>query len=203
MEPPSEERKAGPDETRPNFDELDDPADIVRTGRTRDEIYSTVLQLHEPATVSEIAERSGVGPDATREYLRWFDDMGVARKVSDNPAQYIVNREYLHWRRANRLSETYREVDLVTQLHDVLEEIDAYRQKYEADSPEGIVVTEAAADREESLEEVWQEISDWETAIKRRDTLELALQMRRQRESSRIDFTWSRGEVDDELQVDM
>jgi len=101
MKLPSEERKADSTVKPPDFSTLDEPNDIVQTGRTRDQIYTTVLQLNEPATVAEIAERAGPGVDATREYVRWFADLGLVSQTQDQPERYVVNRAYLHWRRAN------------------------------------------------------------------------------------------------------
>lgn len=182
MEPPADERKADSDTEPPDFEELDEPAEVVRRGRTRDRIYTTVLQLDEPTTVSDIADRADSGPDAAREYLRWFADMGVVRQTAESPEQYVVNRPYLHWRRANRLCEEYDETELVSRLQDVVAELDSYRERYDEESPVSIVVSEAATVRDVPIEDVWQDITAWESARGRRDVLELALQMCRQKE---------------------
>ena len=104
MDPAPEERTASQAEERPVFDGLEPPEKLLRSGRTRDQIYTTLLQLHYPATFSDIADRSDCRPDAAREYLQWFVDMGLARQTGDTPATYVVNAEYLHWRRAHLLS---------------------------------------------------------------------------------------------------
>lgn len=179
VELPSDDRKAEDGAEPPDFDALDDPADIVRGGRTRDQIYTTVLQVTEPATVAEIAERAGPGPDATREYLRWFADIGLVRRTDATPERYVVNRAFLRWRRAHRLSEAYDEPELVGRLQDVIEEIDTYRETYDAESPSEIVVASVADRRNEPVADVWREVSAWETARERRHVLELALHMRR------------------------
>lgn len=179
MQQPSDGRQADGDAERPDFGSLDDPADVVRRGHSRDQIYTTVLQLREPATVAEIADRAGPGPDATREYLRWFADMELVRQTGTNPAEYVLNRSFLFWRRANRLCEEYRESELVRRLQDVIEEIDDYREQYETETPADIIIADTAERRGESVTDIWDDIAMWETAIERRDVLNLALQMRR------------------------
>lgn len=197
MEPVSDERTASQAEERPAFDELEPPEKLLRSGRTRDQIYTTLLQLHDPATVSEIADRSDCGPDAAREYLQWFADMGLARRSGDTPATYVVNAEYLHWRRANRLSQTAHAEELVTRLQDVLDGLAEYRERYDADSPGAVTIPDAAARRAESLDVVWQDLSNWRTELQRRDTLELALDMRRGRSPGHSQFTsWPDGDLD-------
>jgi predicted transcriptional regulator len=180
MDPPSEDRTADPESEKPDFTALDDPSDVVRTGRTRDQIYTTVLQLDEPTTVADIAERAGPGVDATREYLRWFADMGLVSRTQDTPERYVVNREYLRWRRADRLRKEYDETELVDQLQDVTAELEQYRERFDAGRPDDIVIRDYAADHGEDVAAVWNAICMWETARERRDVISSALEMRRQ-----------------------
>jgi hypothetical protein len=179
MESPDPERKAGADTERPDFDRLTPPDELVRRGKTRDRIYTTVLQLFDPAPVAEVAERSDADSGTTREYLRWFADLGVIRRVGADPERYVANREYLQWRRANKLSEEYRESELVRRLQDVTEEIEDYRGEFDAETARNVDITETADAREDAVADVWDKISDWETAEQRRETLQLALRIRR------------------------
>ncbi len=179
MEDAPQEYRADADAERPDFAVLADPADVVRDGHTRDKIYTTVLQLTEAAPVSEIADRAGTGPDAARQYVRWFADMGLVRKTGDNPEQYIRNPAYLRWRRANRLAEEYRPSELVRRLQDVTEEIEGYREAFDAHAAGDVVIGDVAAKRDGDVADAWQEVSAWETAERRRDILEEALRIRR------------------------
>lgn len=179
MQNPPEKYRADANAERPDFDTLDDPAAVVRQGHTRDKIYTTVLQLTEPATVADIADRSEVGSDATRQYLRWFEDMGLVHQVSDHPEKYVRNQDYLRWRRANQLAKNYRVSALVDRLQTVTEDIETYRSKYECQSPADVVIAEVATDRDTDIADVWQDVSAWETAETRRTVLEKALRMRR------------------------
>lgn len=180
MKPPREDRKADPDAAIPDFDALAEPADVVRAGQTYDRIYTTVLQLNEPTPVAEIADRSDCSPDAARKYLQRFEDIGIVYQVSEDPRQYVVDRDYLRWRRANRLSKEYREPELVQRLQDVTDEIQSYRERYDAQSPSEITISEVADRSDRTVADVWKEVSAWETAERRRNILEDALEKRRQ-----------------------
>lgn len=180
MEPPPEDNKASTEGDSPHFSALDEPRDTVRTDRTRDQIYTTVLQLNEPATVAEIAERAGPGVDATREYVRWFADLGLVSGTQGNPERYIVNREYLRWRRADRLRKEYGEAEIVGQLQDVTEELEQYRDLFDAANPADIVIREYADEYGKDVVVVWNDVCAWETAQDRREVISSALEMRRQ-----------------------
>lgn len=180
MEPPAEDKKASTEATPPDFSALDEPCEIVRTGKTREQIYTTVLQLDEPATVAEIAERADPGVDATREYLRWFADMGLVSRTQKTPEQYVVNREYLCWRRADRLRKEYSEAELVGQLQAVTEEIEQYRKLFDATTPDEIVLQAYADEHGTDVAVVWEDLCTWETASEQQAVISRALEMRRQ-----------------------
>ncbi len=75
----------------PEFESLTPPEDIVRGGRTRDDFFDDVLGLGSPATACEVAELAGRGVAAAREYLEWFDQLGIATQVTESPATYQRN----------------------------------------------------------------------------------------------------------------
>jgi hypothetical protein len=176
MKTPADHQTAGPDEEPPDFDALAEPADVLWGGKTRDRVYATVLQLDEPAKVARIADRSDVGPDAAREYLQWFADIGLVVKVDDQPARYRVNREYLLWRRANRLSQAHSLQELVDRASAILDEIADYEDEYGVDSP-SVSVFELAADHDRPVEDVWEDIARWKGLERRFQLLGWAHQM--------------------------
>lgn len=100
----------------PDFDELTPPDELVRGERTRDDFFDAVLQLDTPATVEEVAERAGHGPDAAREYLGWFERLGIVTRVTESPATYQLNRAYMTWRRVQRVQNAYDDDELVDLL---------------------------------------------------------------------------------------
>lgn len=123
MEEPRSELKADADERAeaPDFDALAPPEALVRGDRTRDDFFDAVLALGEPTTASDVAERAGHGVDVAREYLDWFERMGMVTQVTDSPATYERNQEYLNWRRVQTLRNEYAPEELLELLKSEVE----------------------------------------------------------------------------------
>lgn len=169
--------KADAEERALDFDVLTSPDELVRGERTRDDFLDAALALDTPATVDEVADRAGHGPDAAREYLRWFERMGIVTKVTDSPATYKRNQEYLQWRWAHRLREQYSVDELLEFLQEETEQDQSYMDDFDADSPEAVSISEYANDVGRSIEDVWEDISLWKTTRRRITLLERALTM--------------------------
>jgi hypothetical protein len=178
MEDPSPELKAGADERRdaPDFDDLVPPAELVSGDRTRDDFFDAVLGLDSPATASEVAELAGHGVDATREYLAWFERMGIVTQVTDSPATYERNQEYLNWRRVQQLRDQYDDDELLDFLDDAARRDESFAETFGVGSPDAVAITAHAADIDRSVEAVWQDVSAWKTTRRRISLLERALQ---------------------------
>lgn len=176
--PPEDVRRATQDEERPNFDEWESPEDVVSGNRTRDDFLDVALQLREPTPIGEIAERAGRGEDAAREYMEFFDTIGIVRKVTDRPVSYRVNRNYLRWRRVDKLRNEYTESELIDRLTRIDDTIEAYRDQFDAESPANVSLTRRADENGRETEAIWQDLSDWKSAETRRALLEAALQTR-------------------------
>ena len=177
MEEPSPEIKANSEENRdpPDFDSLTDPKDLVRGKRTRDDFFDAVLGLDEPATASEVADLAGRGVDAAREYLEWFEQLGIVTQVTDSPATYRRNQEYLNWRRIQRLREEYSDDELLTFLKEETERSDSLSKRFEVASPESVSITAHAFETGQSIENVWEDVSTWKATRRRITLLERAL----------------------------
>jgi len=177
MREPCPERTADSSERGavPDFDELTPPNELVRGERTRDDFFDTVLQLDTPATVEEVAELAGHGPDAAREYLGWFERLGIVTRVTESPATYELNRAYLVWRRVQRVQNTYDDDELVDLLGAETEREQAYAERFGAESPGTVSLTEYATETDRSIEETWEALSAWKTARRRIRILERAV----------------------------
>jgi len=118
MEEPHEELKADADERAeaPDFEALTSPEELVRGDRTRDDFFDAVLALDSPATVNDVAELAGHGVDSAREYLEWFERMGIVTQATESPATYERNQEYLNWRRVQKLRQEYATEELLDLL---------------------------------------------------------------------------------------
>lgn len=178
MEDPRPELKADADERRdaPNFDDLVPPEELVSGGRTRDDFFDAVLGLDSPATAGEVADLAGHGVDAAREYLEWFEGMGIVTQVTDSPATYERNQEYLNWRRVQMLQNQYDDDELLTFLEDATDRDESFAEAFDVESPDTVAIAAHAADTDRSVEAVWREVSAWKTTRRRITLLERALQ---------------------------
>lgn len=177
MKEPHSELRADADERSdaPDFDVLTPPDDLVRGNRTRDDFFDAVLGLDTPATASEVAELAGHGVDAAREYLAWFERMGIVTQPTESPATYQRNQEYLNWRRVQGLREEHTTEELLNFLKGESERIDEFKDEFNANSPEEVSITSYADAADQSIEEVWRRLSTWQTAHRRVRLLERAL----------------------------
>lgn len=187
MEEPREELRADADERgdAPDFDAFADPTALVRGERTRDDFLDAVLGLAEPATVSEVAERAGHGVDAAREYLEWFEEMGIVTRVADSPTAYQRNQSYLNWRRVQTLREEYTTEELLGFLATETDRIDEFADEYGVSSPDSVSVSEEAVEDDRSVESVWNDLSEWRTAQRHVTLLERALSSERDETADR------------------
>lgn len=174
--PPDDIREAAADEEPPDFGQWDNPGDLVSGDRTRDDFLDVALQLREPTSISEIADRAERGQDAAREYMEFFESIGIVRKYTGRPTRYETNRNYLRWRRVERLRNEYTEselIDILTEMDDIVE---TYRDRFGASSPTEVGLTDHADATGRTTEAVWNDLNDWKTAELRRALLEAALQ---------------------------
>jgi len=178
MEDPRPEQKADADERRdpPDFDDLAPPEELVSGDRTRDDFFDAVLGLDSPATAGEIADFAGHGVDAAREYLEWFERMGIVTQVTTSPVTYERNQEYLNWRRVQQLRNQYDDEELLSFLEDAVERDESFAEKFDVESPDTVAITAYATDTDRSVEAVWREVSAWKTTRRRISLLERALQ---------------------------
>ncbi|GAB7091819.1 winged helix-turn-helix domain-containing protein [Halorubrum luteum] len=177
MEEPSAEirQDSEKEDIRPDFGALTSPEEAVRGDRTRDDFFDAVLGLDEPATASEVAELAGRGVDAAREYLEWFERLGIVTQVTETPATYRRNQEYLNWRRVQRLQKEYSSDELVTFLKTETEREEIYSERFDAESPEAVSITATASATSQSVQDVWEDVSAWKTTRRRITLLERAL----------------------------
>ncbi|MCU4801759.1 hypothetical protein OB920_15370 [Halobacteria archaeon HArc-gm2] len=166
------DRMPGEDEEPPDFDTWESPEELLKGGPTRERLLDIVMQLREPTKVSEIAERADCDTETARDYLGWFREMGMVREISGRPVRYERNDSYLRWRRVERIRERYSETEIVERLKDTLDTADAYRERFDAESPGEVSLVDAG--REAAVEDVWEAISDWKTVEERAALLDAA-----------------------------
>lgn len=158
------------DESPPDLDELESPKSLLRGGPIRERLLDIVVGLRTPTKVSTIADLAECDAETAREYLEWFDDMGMVHRQDGRPVRYERNDAYFQWRRINRMREEYAEQEIVEALADALEQIDDYRSQFDAEHPDDVSLVEATQEQNLSTETAWEALSEWES-LERRATL--------------------------------
>lgn len=138
-------------------------------------VYRVALQLHEPAGVSEIAERASCAPDTARRHLKRYAEIGVISSVSETPLTYERNESYFEWRLRNRL-ETLSSSELREKLSELTGREREFRDRFETESPGDVDALEHGGF--DDMEVVWRELSEWRTVRQRIRRLEAVRQRR-------------------------
>lgn len=162
------------EESPPSLDEFEPPESLLKGGPIRERLFDVVVGLRGPTKVSTIAERADCDTETAREYLRWFDEMGMVRRHDGRPIQYERNDAYFRWRRIDRIRSEYTDRELIETLTDVLEELEAYRSQFGVDHPEEVSLVEATREQDLSTEAAWRALSEWETRERQAALLDAA-----------------------------
>jgi len=160
------------DEQPPDFDDLESPDSLFEDKPIRERLLDVVTGLRTPRKVSVIADRADCDAVTTREYLKWFDEMGLVHRHDGRPVQYERNDAYFQWRRIDRICEEYSEQEIVEALSDAIDQIDAYRDQFGADHPDEVSLVDAS--QAMATEDAWEALSEWKTLERRAALLDAA-----------------------------
>lgn len=163
---------------------MTDDMDAVRTERqqwdegksTRDRVYETAIQLYEPLSVEDIAERAACSPGAARDHLSWFADRGIVEVIDGRPKRYKRNHSYFDWKQMDEFRQTYTRAELQDVLEELVSEEETYREKYGETVPRDVDALEQTDHT--GIHEVWEDITHWKTVHRRIRLIERARQER-------------------------
>ncbi|TKX51740.1 hypothetical protein EXE42_18105, partial [Halorubrum sp. SP3] len=71
------------------------------------------------------------GTETARDYLEWFDEMGMVHRHTGRPVRYERNDSYFQWRRIDQIREEYSEQEIVDALDDTITQIEDYRAQFD------------------------------------------------------------------------
>lgn len=153
--------------------------DPFTTDDVEQRIYGTVLQTREPTAASTIADAVECDPKTARKYLDWFERLGIVTKHNGRPATYERNDAYFEWRRINQLAADHSVVGLQNRVRELTTRITEYEERYDAASPAAVdAVVAAEASDERTIDDVYSDLADWQTARDEREQYERARQQR-------------------------
>ncbi|WIV67369.1 DUF7342 family protein [Natrialbaceae archaeon AArc-T1-2] len=162
------------EETPPNLDELESPDSLLKRGPIRERLLDIVVGLRTPTKVSTIADRADCDTETARDYLEWFNEMGMVHRHDGRPVRYERNDAYFQWRRIDQIREEYSRQEIVDTLADTLEQIEDYRAQFDAEHPDEISLVDVTRDQNMSTEAAWEALSEWETLERRAALLDAA-----------------------------
>ncbi len=162
------------DEPIPDFDEWDSPDSLFNEGPIRERLLDVVVGIRTPRKVSEIAEYADCDTETARDYLEWFNEMGMVHRHDGRPVRYARNDAYFEWRRIDRIREEYSDQEIATALTDTLEQLEAYREQFGADHPDDVSLVAVTQDLDMSTEAAWEALSEWKSLTKRAHLLDAA-----------------------------
>lgn len=148
-------------EDPPEFDAWESPEELLKGGPTRERLLDVVMQLREPTKVSVVAERADCDTETARDYLEWFSEMGVVRELPGRPVRYERNDSYLQWRRVEQIRGQYSEGEIVERLKETVDAAAKYRERFDVESPDEVSLVDQTGDQ--SVEDIWEAVSEWKT----------------------------------------
>lgn len=162
------------EESPPNLDALESPESLLTDAPTRERLLDVIIGLRTPTKVSTVADLADCDTETARDYLEWFNEMGIVRRHDGRPVRYERNDAYFQWRRINQVREEYSEQEIVDALADTIEEIEVYRTQFDAQHPDEVSLIDATQEQDLSTEAAWETLSEWETLEQRSALLDAA-----------------------------
>lgn len=156
------------DESPPDLTKLESPEALLNDGPIRERLFDVVTALRTPTKVATIAERAECDTETARDYLEWFDEMGMVHRQDGRPVRYERNDAYFQWRHIDRIREAHSKQEIVDMLGAIIDEIEEYKTQFDAEHPDDVSLVEASHDQ--STEAAWDALSEWQT-LERRATL--------------------------------
>jgi len=163
---------AGDKSPPPTLENFESPDSLLTGGPIRERLLDVVTGLRTPAKVSDIADLADCDTGTARDYLTWFDEMGLVHRHDGRPVRYERNDAYFRWRRIDRIREDYSEQEVVETLSDALDRIEAYRARFDAAHPSDVSLVDASRDM--PTEDAWEALSEWKTLERRAALLDAA-----------------------------
>lgn len=160
------------DESPPDLDELESPDSLLKGGPIRERLLDIITGLRTPTKVATIADHADCDTETARDYLEWFNEMGMVHRHEGRPVRYERNDAYFQWRRIDRIRDEYTDQEIVEALSDAIKQIEDYREQFDADDPNEVSLVEVS--REMTTEEAWETLSEWETLERRAALLDAA-----------------------------
>lgn len=151
-------------EAPPPYDDVNEAAveEWKQGTTTRERIRSVVTRIQEPTPASEIAGRARASEPVTRDALADLADLGLVEMRSTSQGTlYRRNDQMYIYRQVLELQDSYDEDELVSELQDLKETVNSFRERYGVESP-----AELAQQLGPDDAAGWEDHMVWQTAQK-------------------------------------
>ncbi len=100
-------------------------------------LYGVIADTPSQITASELAARADCEPQTAHEYLESFVSLGVVHEHRGTPPTYERNDAYFEWDTVKTLAQDHSLDELESHLEALLERIQTYQERYDAETPSG------------------------------------------------------------------
>jgi len=125
-----------------------------------DRVRTVLRQTNQPKSANEISETAEVADKTAKKHLERLVDLNVAEKISTGTGDlYRRNKDWYLNQEIERLRENSSSEELKQGIQKMLDEISQYREKYDVESPDDLLVKLEPQDERKA----WLDLSDWQT----------------------------------------
>jgi DNA-binding Lrp family transcriptional regulator len=144
----------------------------VESTTARERIKEILEETTTYSKVSTIADRARVSEPTTRKYLKELVEEGIGTTEQDGRATlYKRNQGRLVDRRIEELRTTCSHQELVEAVQDMKESIAEFREIYDVESPEDLVIELEPSD------EGWNDVGQWQSTHRNLAITKAAIQV--------------------------
>lgn len=153
-----------------------------------DRVEAALQQTREPDTAAAIAERAHVSESTARKHLSRLVDLGVASTTTDGrTTRYARNEDHYLMERVQELQRTHSRDELIEAIVEMKADLQTYRDRYDAESPEELVVRSdesspaGAAAGGPGVEDAdpWSDLAEWRATRQNLAVAQTALSFKR------------------------
>lgn len=149
----------------------------VETTSAFDRVRSVAFSLQQPRTAGRVAEDAHVSEKTARDHLQRLVEMDVLVAQSEaGPTTYYPDPGFVRFREVRTLAHEHDRDELVEMVSTLKSDVEAWREEFDADSPDALRASTADADVPEAAVRERQRVAeDWEYTRHRLDLIGDAL----------------------------
>lgn len=161
------------DDTHPHDGEAQAQWRAERT--TFQRIYDVITGTTDYTTATVLSKRADCSADGARDALSQLVEMGIAEQRGIRPAEYRRNESYFRWKRVETLAREYSVAELREQIDTLIEEDQAFQDRFDAPDPDVISPALFEDIDHETIHERWEELTRWRSVRRDLELLQQAI----------------------------